>query len=55
MNIEDFPENDEIKEIEKAIDELKESKSWEEVVFARTDLQCLLEKRERWVENGGHS
>jgi len=54
MSLEDFPENNEIKEIEKAIEELKESKSWEAVMLAKTDLQDLLQKRDKWIENGGH-
>ena len=55
MNIEDFPKNDEIKEIEKSIEELKATNSWEAIMLAKTDLQDLLQEREKWVENGGFS
>lgn len=54
MSLEDFPENNEIKEIEKAIEDLKKTRSWEAVMLAKTDLRDLLEKREDWVKNGGY-
>ncbi len=49
--IEDFPKNDEIKETEKAIKELKASNSWEAIVWAKTDLQGLLKERDEWLKN----
>lgn len=49
--IDNFPENDEIKEIEKSIEELKASNSWESIVLAKTDLQYLLKKRDEWLKN----
>ena len=49
--IEDFPENDEIKETEKAIEELKASNSLEAVMLATTDLQYLYKKREKWLND----
>ena len=49
--IEDFPKNDEIREIEKAIEELKASNSWEAIMLAKTDLQDILKEREEWLKD----
>ncbi len=51
MKIEDFPNNDEIKKIRKAILDLEKTHSWEAIVHAKTDLYHLLKKREEWVKS----
>ena len=51
MRIQDFPKNDEIKDIEKAIISLKKTNSWGAVMLAKTDLDYLLSKREEWLSD----
>lgn len=51
MRIEDYPKNDEIKSIEKAIIDLTKTHSWEEIMLAKTDLSFLLAQREKWLND----
>ena len=51
MRIEDFPKNKEIEEIRKAITDLEKTHSWEEIMLAKTDLNYLLDQREKWLND----
>jgi len=49
--IKDFPQNDEIDEIRKAILELERVKEWSAIVLAKNDLYCILKQREAWLKS----
>lgn len=51
MRIEDYPKNDEIKDIQKAIIDLTKTNSWEAIMLAKTDLNYLLDQREKWLDD----
>lgn len=51
MKIEDFPDNDEIAEIRKAILQLEQYDDYGAIIHAKTDLYQLLKKREKWVKS----
>ncbi len=53
MDINDYPDNKEIEETRKAISELEQSRSWEEIVYAKSDLQAMLTKRDEWAKENG--
>ena len=51
MRVEDFPGNNEIKKIRKAILHLEQYNDYEAIIHAKTDLYHLLKKREEWVKS----
>jgi len=52
MRPEDFPGNNEIKEIREAILGLQKTDSWEAMMLAMSDLFYLIKKKEQWCTDG---
>jgi len=49
--IKDFPQNDEIDKIRKAILDLEKEKEWGAIVLAKNDLYSILKQRQAWLND----
>lgn len=49
--IKDFPQNDEIDKIRKAILDLQKEKQWGAIELAKADLYYILKQRQTWLND----
>lgn len=53
MDADDYPWNDDIQEILKAIEKIKATKDWAALFFAESELEHLLYQKNKWIKYRG--
>jgi len=54
MSVEDYPLNEEIEEMKKAVEELRETNDIGALMMAESDLNGMLQKRAEWLKKHEH-